>query len=83
MCDNHLANREGIDQSDIECKWYQVLLKDDWVLVEIRRDKNPSEEIGHKASEWGPGILFALFADLHDMQGTVVNTYIRIGSKDK
>ncbi len=71
MGDDDLSDRVGVDQSDVENKWDEMVVEDNGLLVEIERHENPCREERKKPFERWYRVLTIFFADFDDIQYTI------------
>ena len=76
MGDDDAADGVGINQSNVENEGYEVMFKNNRLLVEVEGHENPCYEEGDKASERGEWVLAVLFPGFDDVQYAVYKKYL-------
>lgn len=69
MRSDHLANGVGVDQSGKEDEGNKMLIQNDRLQVEIRRDKSPGHEERYQSKEGDSRLLSALVTDFDHVLG--------------
>lgn len=71
MCGNHLADRVGVDEGNVEDKGDEVVVKNDGVEFEVGGNEDPSCEEREEAIKGGDGVLVSCATGGHHVEGTM------------
>lgn len=69
MSSDHLANRVGVDKTNIEDERHKVLAQNDRLKEEVGGNDGPSEEEGGQTVKSNDGVLLAQTTGSHDVHG--------------
>jgi hypothetical protein len=69
MCHDHLSNRIGVDETNEEDKWDDVVVKDERIEFQIDGNEQPDEEEGYEAEKSSFGALAAGTTSFKDVLG--------------
>lgn len=51
MSDNDLTYRVSVNEPDVEDKGDEMVMKNDWLQIEVDRDKDPCREVGDEPNQ--------------------------------
>lgn len=67
MLDNDLTHGVGIDETDVEDEWDEVVVEYDWLQEEVGGNEDPGDEVGDEPVQRRVERLLLLPADIEDV----------------